>query len=140
MSTLLERFRAKIFKSGECWLFTGYCNQDGHGRIKVNGKLRQASHVAWFLKYGVWPTLQLNHTCDQPACVKIGHLYEGTQKQNIADMRARGRSPPCARLVRWEGIDYTIDELAAKAGVTRTAMLYRIEHGQDVFKTKGSHS
>lgn len=51
------------------------------------------------------------HRCDNPLCVEPGHVYSGTQKQNIADMIAKGRaggwlgdpskrcSPEMARLI-----------------------------------------
>jgi hypothetical protein len=137
MSTLRERFRAKIFKSGECWLFTGYCNQEGYGRIKVQGRLRQASHVAWFLKYGVWPTKQLNHTCDNPACIKIGHMYEGTQKENIADMLARGReSRMIKHIVEFEGERLTWRQLSERLGVTRGALDRRRQLGQSLTRAR----
>jgi DNA-directed RNA polymerase specialized sigma subunit len=36
---------------------------------------------------------QANHHCDNPACIETasGHLYEGTQRENIADRTARQR-------------------------------------------------
>lgn len=34
------------------------------------------------------------HTCDNPRCVNVQHLVPGTQAQNLADMRNKGRSRP----------------------------------------------
>lgn len=31
------------------------------------------------------------HICDSMACINPSHLYEGTQKDNIADAKQRGR-------------------------------------------------
>ncbi|WP_428999621.1 hypothetical protein [Stenotrophomonas maltophilia] len=31
------------------------------------------------------------HSCDNPGCCNPGHLFLGTQAQNLADMRAKGR-------------------------------------------------
>lgn len=37
------------------------------------------------------PNMWALHTCDDCRCIAEEHLYEGTPKQNTADMRARGR-------------------------------------------------
>jgi len=31
------------------------------------------------------------HTCDNPACARLGHLYAGSPRDNVADMIRRGR-------------------------------------------------
>lgn len=51
-----------------------------------------ASRYAFFLTFERWP-VQANHHCDNPLCCNTGpgHVYEGTQQQNIADRDARSR-------------------------------------------------
>lgn len=51
----------------------------------------RATHWAWLMEYGYKPN-QINHHCDNPACVDIRHLQEGTQRQNMEQMAERGRS------------------------------------------------
>lgn len=70
---------------GRCLLWIGALDQDGYGRIEFLGSTRPATHLAWFLKYGVLPTLNLCHTCDVPACVEERHLFEGTVSDNVYD-------------------------------------------------------
>ena len=40
------------------------------------------------------PDLLMLHTCDNPRCCRPGHLYQGTQKDNIRDMLAKDRARP----------------------------------------------
>ncbi len=49
-----------------------------------------------FLRHGDWPLLDVCHHCDNPPCVNPDHLFIGTEKDNVADMVAKGRQ------ARWE--------------------------------------
>lgn len=87
----IESRIAMIPVSG-CHLWTGYANKLGYGVVNYKGKRQAAHRAAWAAKHGaIPPGMQLNHKCDVPSCVNPDHLYLGNQKQNIADMIARGR-------------------------------------------------
>ncbi len=43
---------------------------------------------------GKWPEV-VRHTCDNPRCINLEHLVEGTQTDNMQDMRDRGRAGDC---------------------------------------------
>ena len=73
-----------------CYLWVGAPSR-GYGEMKVEGRVRNAHHVAWYLKTGAWPTLNVLHKCDTPLCVRIDHLFEGTQTDNMRDCAAKGR-------------------------------------------------
>lgn len=95
---LSERFEAQVDRTaghgpnGDCHVWTGSL-VGRYGRIRLGGRrpYRLAHRVAWFLETGQWPTSQVHHTCDTPACVRFEHLWLGTQQDNLADMRAKGR-------------------------------------------------
>jgi len=77
-----------------CLEWQRFRNDDGYGWVRRRGirdSYIYAHRYAWFLHYHTWPTRQINHTCDNPACCDVSHLYEGTQQENIQDMIRRGR-------------------------------------------------
>jgi hypothetical protein len=92
--TLQERFEEKVDRThGECHLWTGTTVR-GYGWISL-GRAEErgayAHRVAWFLATGQWPALHVLHSCDTPRCVRVEHLFLGTQLENLADMTQKGR-------------------------------------------------
>jgi HNH endonuclease len=100
---LRERFWEKVNKSGPtpehcpelgpCWLWTGCKNRKGYGRISTRTDHSEIAHrVAWLLAHGRWPDPCALHRCDNPACVRLEHLFEGTLTDNNVDMGLKGRA------------------------------------------------
>ena len=92
----IESLKQRLRVSGSCWLFTGCVNNTGYGQIRHNGKTMLAHRVAYELITGEEPNGVLLHTCDTPLCCNPEHLTVGTQRDNLQDMRNKGRgvNPP----------------------------------------------
>lgn len=91
-----DRIRRKSVKVGTCQMYMGTKDAYGYGSVRLShtekpyvGKahrlMYKASHPDWDGS-GV-----VMHTCDTPACVNPEHLMVGTQRDNLADMRAKSR-------------------------------------------------
>lgn len=86
------RFWAKVDRSGECWVWTGYRDAGGYGRFRFKGAPKRAHRVLWLLTNGAIPDgLHVLHSCDNPPCVNPAHLRLGTNNDNRADMVSKGR-------------------------------------------------
>ncbi|USE78954.1 HNH endonuclease [Cupriavidus gilardii] len=73
-----------------CWPWLGAVDKDGYGYV---GRLR-AHRIAYALSAGIGlsPGQVVMHFCDNPICCNPRHLALGTQKANVADRVAKGRS------------------------------------------------
>jgi hypothetical protein len=85
--------RHSMLKENGCIEWTAGKNQYGYGVTHLWPKNFLAHRIAWCLVHGPIPLgLCVLHRCDNPACVNVEHLFLGTQQDNLADMRAKGRA------------------------------------------------
>jgi hypothetical protein len=101
---LIARFWAKVqtdgpiqrAELGPCWVWTASLIR-GYGQFHLprSGRTQRtvyAHRFAWTLTNGPIPEhLSVLHRCDHPVCVNPNHLFLGTQPDNLADARAKGR-------------------------------------------------
>lgn len=91
---LLERFLSKSVPMNGCWIWSGFRDNKGYGRIRVdNGHSDRAHRVSYRLFNGSIPMGSvIRHRCDNPSCVDYSHLEIGNHQDNVKDRDVRGRT------------------------------------------------
>lgn len=71
-----------------CWLWEGAVQANGYG---VAGR-KLAHRQSWEDHHGPIPEgMSVLHKCDVRSCINPDHMFLGTQQDNLADMRRKGR-------------------------------------------------
>ena len=90
LQEMIDRFCSPEPNTG-CWLFIGFLDSNGVGRVRFDGRSASAPRVAFFFAHCRWPKPAVLHHCDTPACFNPAHLSEGSQADNMRDMDRKGR-------------------------------------------------
>lgn len=90
---VVERFWAKVEKTGTCWLWSGRKTQGGYGQFGINGVPVYAHRFSWELHNSnkIQKGKHVCHSCDNPPCVRPDHIWLGTPLQNMRDCIRKGR-------------------------------------------------
>lgn len=91
-----ERFWRYVDKKDDkdCWVWTGVlCKKYGHF-ITTSGQYAHRFSYCLFHPHTFDDkdsSVHIRHSCDNPTCVSPYHLSAGTRKDNMKDMKERGR-------------------------------------------------
>ncbi len=146
-----DRFWSKVKKTDDdsCWIWLRAKSDKGYGKFSWgHAKWIPAHRVAFFLFHGRWPSFFACHRCDNRACCNPAHLFDGTQKENLADanskMRLNGSHPSAAgegnhqAKLTWDSVGLIREErarigtsynkLAGKFGVSKRAIISVVKY------------
>jgi len=93
MKLPIERLLNKVKKTESCWIWIGAKKPTGYGNFFLNGKYIGAHCASYLLHVGEIDKGQIVcHSCDNPSCINPCHLFLGTPKDNMDDMKLKGRA------------------------------------------------
>lgn len=89
-----EKFWSRVRKGIGCWIWGGSKNSMGYGLFHIRrGYSVYAHRAVWAMARGPIPTgMCVLHKCDNPPCVRLSHLWIGSQSENVQDMHKKGRN------------------------------------------------
>lgn len=89
------RFWKKVRKGPDCWIWQASVSGDGYGQLGSGTKphtMVKAHRVSWEIHFGPIPEgASVLHRCDVRTCVNPQHLFVGSQKDNMQDMKMKNR-------------------------------------------------
>ena len=106
----IERFWAKVDKSGDCWIWQG-SKTNGYGVCSFMGRHTRAHRVSYELLVGPIPEgLHMDHLCCVRDCVNPDHLEPVTQAENNRRMlHWNTKKDACPRGHEYDGVAYRGD-------------------------------
>jgi hypothetical protein len=145
---LEARYWPKVDRRGddECWDWIAKAHHPyGYGRMTAGRGVNLKAHqIAYALTNGPLGKEVVRHSCDRPQCCNPSHLIAGTQADNMADAKAKGRTKnppvhlgekhPKAKFSEWDALTICQDRrsawiVARQYGIS-SKTVYRLRRGE----------
>jgi hypothetical protein len=107
----MDRFWSKVDvrTDDECWEWQAAKQYQGYGIFRFDNGVRLAHRISWLLTNTEIPKgMVVMHKCDNTPCVNPKHLCLGTQKDNIQDMKTKGRGNNQKKTHCPQGHEYSV--------------------------------
>jgi len=89
-----DRLWGAAIRQGNCLIWRPDSKNKRYGIILYKRKKYSPHRLAYILTKGfIQPGLYVCHTCDNPRCIEISHLWLGTARDNARDGHKKGRYP-----------------------------------------------
>ena len=101
-----------------CREWQGSKNEKGYGQRRVAGRVVKVHRWVAAQVHG-WDAIDgkvVMHLCDNRACFRYDHLVIGSQAENLADMRAKGRDAASRQTHCKHGHEFTDENTCVSGG------------------------
>lgn len=84
--------RSKINNETGCIEWALGLDKDGYGKAQIKRKTLRPHRIAWEEENGeIADGYYVCHKCDNRKCINVDHLFLGSHKDNMEDMKYKGR-------------------------------------------------
>ena len=143
---VVKRFWTKVDKNGPngCWTWTDKGDKKGYGRLTIvlsvsKYTVVKAHRLSYMIqhKMNIPSHLLCCHTCDNPICVNPDHMFIGTNKHNVEDMKRKDKHsfiklPDRLKMAEEAIAGSSHRELAKKYNVKHPGSIYYYIHHTSV--------
>lgn len=94
ISEFIKRCQKLINKNEDgCLIWKGNVVKQGYGKVFINNKRLTVTRILMAIMLGrpLDKKEEVCHTCDNPSCINIKHLFIGSHKENMYDCFSKGR-------------------------------------------------
>ncbi len=84
--------RSEVMWDTGCREWKGAKNENGYGRVWDGERLVYAHRAMWETEHGPIPLgMSICHSCDNPKCIDLDHLFCATHQENMKDCDVKRR-------------------------------------------------